>query len=107
MLDRELRGRWKAATGSVCMVCPAEGGECDGPIQGHHVVAQEQLKRRGLARLAETLWDLRNKLDVCRRRHDLHTRAVKPIPLELVPPAALEFAVEHRLDWWVEKHYAS
>lgn len=104
--ERQLRAAWKAAVGPVCQVCPVEGGECSGPIQGHHVVAQGALRRRGLAH-PTALWDLRIKLDVCERRHDLHTRAIKRIPLELVPPAAFEFAREHRLEWWITRFYAA
>lgn len=101
--ERELRARWKAHTGRVCRVCPR--GTCSGRVQGHHVVSQQALRRRGLAS-PRPLWDLRNKLDVCVTAHDLHTRAIVPIPFELVPAEALEFAREHDLLWWVERFYA-
>lgn len=103
-VDEQAGSRtWKNRTGVRCLVCPAEGKVCDGPIQGHHVISQQALKKRGWHLF---LWDLRNKLDVCERRHRQHTDGVAAIPLALVPVDALGFARDLDLEWWVERFYA-
>lgn len=76
---------------------------CSGRIQGHHVVSKQALKKRGWHVF---LWDTRNKLDVCEGRHAQHTDGVAAIPFELVPAAALEFARDLELEWYVERFYA-
>lgn len=92
---------WRRDLGP-CAVCPFEGGECAGPVQGHHIVSKELLKKR---RLFAFLMDLRNRLPVCSRRHSQHTTAFKRIPRDVLPAAAFEFADELGLGWYVDKHY--
>ncbi len=92
---------WRRDLGP-CVVCPHEGGKCAGPVQGHHVVAKELLKKRGLI---GHLMDLRNRLSVCERRHAQHTNKFKPIPREVLPASAFEFADEFGLGWYLTKHY--
>lgn len=75
---------------------------CDGPIQGHHVVEKQTLKRRGLT---DFLWDLRNHLGVCERAHRRHTARVEKIPRSCLPAAAEEFAVEHELSHVLDRAY--
>lgn len=99
--ERAERDAWVANLGA-CTICPAEGGECAGPVQGHHAIDKQALKRRGLHRY---LWDLRNRVPVCRHRHEQHTTRVKPIPRELLPASVFEFASELALTWWVDRRY--
>lgn len=73
-------------------------------MQGHHAIAQQALKRRGLRAF---LWDLRGKVDVCERRHSQHTTRVKPIPADLLPDAVWALAADLGLTWWVERMYPS
>ncbi len=98
--ERLLRELWTRNLGH-CKVC-ADGG-CLGPIQGHHLITKQALKKRGLE---IHLWDIRNRLAVCERRHDLHTRRIEPISRDLIPPEAWEFADELGLRWWLERFYA-
>lgn len=98
---REARAAWAANLGP-CAVCPAEGGVCSGPVQGHHAIAKQSLKRHGLHR---ALWDLRNRVPVCEHRHEQHTTAHKPIPRELLPASVFEFAEEVGLTWWLDRRY--
>lgn len=60
-------------------------------IQGHHLIAQQWLERRGFELY---LWDLRLGLGVCRWHHDRHEHAVQRIPRLLVPAAAFVCADE-------------
>lgn len=99
--ERLAQQAWKDAVGA-CMVCPAEGGSCVGPVQGHHAVSKQALKKRGLFAY---LWDLRNKVDVCEHRHEQHTSGFKPIPRDLLPPAVFEFAGDVGLRWWLDRFY--
>jgi hypothetical protein len=92
---------WRRDLGP-CVVCPFEGGECAGAVQGHHIVPKELLKKRGFG---AHLMDLRNRLSVCQRRHAQHTNKFKPIPRELLSAQAFEFAHELALGWYLEKHY--
>lgn len=99
--EREQRDAWASNLGP-CMICPAEGAECAGPVQGHHAIDKRALKRRGLHRY---LWDLRNRVPVCEWRHEQHTTRVKPIPRGLLPASVFEFAAELGLSWWVDRFY--
>lgn len=99
--ERIAREAWGKDLGG-CVVCPAEGGECAGRVQGHHAIEKQALKRRGLHRY---LWDLRNRVPVCEHRHEQHTSRYRPIPRELLPGSVFEFAAALGLTWWVEKNY--
>lgn len=57
------------------------------------------------ARMAEVVYDLRNRQWLCRGRHAEH-HGNKPIALELVPVAAMESAVELGLTHVLEREYA-
>lgn len=92
---------WRRGMGA-CQVCPAEGGHCEGRVQGHHVVSKQALRRHGLH---EHLWDVRNRLAVCARRHERHTTLSAPIAYGLLPSSAIEFAAELGLEWWLDRHY--
>jgi hypothetical protein len=92
---------WRTDLGP-CVVCPHEGGECSGPIQGHHIVAKQTLKRRGLIL---HLLDRRNRLSVCEFRHEQHTTGYKPIPRAVLPASVFDFAAEFNLGWYLDKHY--
>jgi hypothetical protein len=109
---REQREAWKR---EVCAegyaTCSVPGGEHEGPIEAHHVISQEKLKdyARGLRldadQLAELIWDKRNGIAVCRRHHDLHTRAIVRLPRAAVTPEAREFAHELGLERLIDRGY--
>lgn len=92
---------WRRDLGP-CVVCPAEGGVCSGMVQGHHAVAKSKLRQLGLT---AACMDLRNRVSVCEHRHEQHTTGYRPIPRELLPASVFEFAAEHGLGWYVDKHY--
>lgn len=94
---------WRRDLGP-CVVCPFEGGECAGSVQGHHVVSREALRKRGL--LAYEM-DLRNRLSVCERRHSQHTNKFKAIPREVLPASVFEFAAELGFSYYLDRHYKS
>lgn len=60
-------------------------------IDGHHVVAKQDLKRWGLH---ARLWDIRNGIALCRYHHARHEAAMQRVPRELLPAVAWEFAEE-------------
>lgn len=92
---------WRHGLGP-CVVCPAEGGECSGPIQGHHIIPRQKLRHYGYL---DFLLDRRNRLAVCEHRHEQHTTGYKPIPRRVLPASVFEFAEELGLDWYIDKHY--
>lgn len=77
---------------------------CDGRVENHHVIDREKLKEIGRPDL---VFDVRNRLRVDYRTHRRHTTAVERIPFEWLPPAAIEFARELGLVWWLERFYPS
>lgn len=95
------RRLWKEGLGR-CVVCPAEGGVCQGRVQGHHVVSKQALKKRGLL---EYLWDRRNRMAVCEHRHESHTNGTKRIPWRLLTAEHLAFADELELRYLLERVY--
>lgn len=79
-----------------------------GRQDAHHVIAAKTLKKLGLH---EHLWDPRNGIPLGSIRggachcHESHENRMHPIPLSKLPPAALEFAREHGLEWRLERLY--
>lgn len=60
------------------------------------IVYQQRLGPGETARLmADTLWDTRNAIGLCRPCHDAAHSRKRPIPYRLLPAAALEYAEEH------------
>lgn len=85
-----------------CEVCENEGTACRGPIQGHHVVSKQKLKRLGHT---DHLLDKRNRLGVCEHRHEQHTTGHKPIPRWALPASVFEFTEELGLTWYLDRYY--
>jgi hypothetical protein len=77
-------------------------GGCEGPLQAHHVISQQALRRRGLDR---ELWNVRNGVAVCEQAHRRHTLAVERICYDDLPYAAFQFANEHGLAWMIDRYY--
>jgi hypothetical protein len=76
--------------------------DCSGPVEGHHLISRQSLRKRGLSYLD---WDTRNGFAACQRAHRRHTGAVERIPYEKIPEAALEFAREAGLEWQLDRFY--
>ena len=94
---------WKRR--AVLHGCAATGGllgPCEGPIQGHHPLSQQALRKRGLQDL---LWDDRNSMGLCYRHHRRHDNRTQVLPRALLQDSAWEFAREVGLDWMLEKRY--
>lgn len=109
----------RRVTALGCQVCSVIGEECDGVVQGHHVVYQQFISRwvdahaheNDLAALEKAdllrrlLWDVRNGMGLCSRAHRRHHNRSQPIPLYLVPIGALAFAAEIGLAHRIEALY--
>lgn len=92
---------WRDGLGG-CAVCRHEHAACDGRIDGHHIIPKRALIRLGFS---DYLLDKRNRIGVCRHRHEQHENGYKPIPRELLPAAVFEFADEISLGWYLDRHY--
>lgn len=92
---------WRASV--VLGGCVLASDECQGPVQGHHVLPQRVLKREGYE---ARLWDPRNGIGLCELHHTRHERRLAVVPLLLLPDAAIAFAEEVGLGWWLERFYA-
>lgn len=110
--DRALREAFKTITlQRADFACAVSDETCSGPLQAHHVVSQQQIRKVAKSEgwdnqlLGARLWDAGNGLAVCGRHHDRHTRAVERLPFEVIPTAALVFARMHNLMWWLERYY--
>lgn len=84
------------ASDGRCVVTGEKAEEC------HHVLSQMALKKRGLH---AHLWDARNGIALTTRIHARHTTRIAPIPLDLLPKPALEFARELGLEHLIERAY--
>lgn len=85
-----------------CVMRWEKGHVCEFPLQAHHVITQQQLKRRKLHHL---LWDTDNGVPVCERAHRRHTLAVERISRDLLPAGALAFAERNELTHVLERSY--
>ncbi len=65
-------------------------GDCSGPLQSHHVLTQQQLRKRGLA---DDLWDPANGMAVCERSHAAHTSGARRIERSRVPQRCVGVSV--------------
>jgi hypothetical protein len=86
--------------------CQMEGVgrvECDGDLEAHHLVTQQQLRK--IHASEEQRWDVRNGMALCERHHRRHTRALERVPFDVLRSEALEFAREIGLGWILEKYY--
>ena len=80
----------------------SDRADCDGPVQGCHVIPQQTLRRHGHR---ESLWDVRNGVGACERAHRRHDNHQERWPRERLPGYVLEFAEELGLGWYMERFY--
>lgn len=76
--------------------------DCEGPLEAHHVITQQQLRHAGRH---ELLWSPRNGMTVCELAHTRHTKAVLRIPLSALPARALEFARDYGFGHLIDRYY--
>jgi hypothetical protein len=81
----------------------ADADDCEGPLQAHHVLSQQQLRKRGFA---SRLWDPANGMTVCEGAHSRHTLAGERLALAIVPARCIRFAGELDLEYLLERFYA-
>ncbi len=76
--------------------------DCRGPLQAHHVIRQQDLRKRGWHHL---LWDPRNGVTLCRRAHEQHTSRFRPLPLFCLPERCVVFASELGMGDYLRRFY--
>lgn len=112
-VDEQLAKRyWKLTVcRGGCVMCRAfpvapedrRGREPDlRRIEGHHIVPKRWLRNTGYG---SRLWDTRNGMGLCRYHHGRHELRMQPVPFDLLPDGAYEFAIEVELDWLVDDTY--
>jgi hypothetical protein len=86
-----------------CLMDGYSDEDCGGPLDPHHVIAKQALKKHGLS---SQLWNADNGIPLCRRHHERHETAVERVPKALLPLKAILFAqffgLEHLLDRYPE-----
>lgn len=94
-LAARLARRWGAMVGDVCQNCGAKKDFTKGVfLEGHHIIRQALIRERGKEEgwteeeLDRRLWDLRNKMDLCRSCHLGGQHNGKPLKWEVVRRAA-------------------
>ena len=97
----EFRVAVLAADGG-CIAAGKFGDECEGEVQAHHVITQQQLRHYGLD---ELLWDPANGAAVCELHHRRHHNRRQPLLLEFLPARCLVFAAKQELGWIIERYY--
>ncbi len=78
--------------------------ECEGDVQAHHVITQQQLRKLGLDVL---LWDPANGAAVCERHHRRHHNRREPIAKLSLPKRCRDFCVRHGLTDVLDRYYWS
>lgn len=87
----------------VCLHgCALDSRDCEGYLQAHHVITQQQLRR---AQLGHLIWETRNGLCLCERHHRRHTNATERIPREKLRPATIHWAQTHGLGYLIDRYY--
>jgi 5-methylcytosine-specific restriction endonuclease McrA len=79
------REAWKAPHAGYCECCGINVPH----LERHHVVTERHVRQAG-----GDPWDLRNSILLAPRCHANHHSRMRPIPLPLVPDAAIAFACE-------------
>lgn len=77
-------------------------GPHSGPVQGHHVITRNRLKREGLTAHE---WDSRNGVGLCERHHMQHHAYRERLPRELLPESAFVFAADLGLGHVLDREY--
>lgn len=121
--DREMRKAWRkqvlarAPVERGVRICPACGKPPTkvNPLEAHHVTSREVIRKyvrslrlpapEAAELLARLCWDVRNGIAVCRRDHDLHTRAQKRLPRALVTARNRQFAREILAEFLLDRYY--
>lgn len=87
--------------------CPVtDDGRHDGPLQAHHVIPQEALKRvLDDASLPSVLWDPEIGRAICERHHARHTGATRRLPTSVITGRVREIAEALGLGHILDKTY--
>lgn len=102
-LDEKLEFRVAVlAADGGCIAAGKYGDDCEGDVQAHHVITQQQLRQHGLDDL---LWDPTNGAAVCATHHRRHHSRRQPIRTEFLPARCLVFAAKQGLGWIIERYY--
>lgn len=85
--------------------CYAQGPDCDGPLEAHHIVKRQRIRKRWNTLKAEqrrggpkpwsitkAIADPRNKVYACKRTHHLEESAVP------IPAGFWDFIAEYELE---------
>lgn len=94
--------RWKIEVCAAGCQVHDDPRDCEGPVEGAHLIPQSALKARGMH---AHLWDRRNGLSVCRRVHTESDSGKLRFPVEKIPPEAWEFAAWLNLTYLLERLY--
>lgn len=97
----DFKARVLAADGGECIA--ANWSLCEGPLQAHHAITQQQLRKAGLT---DSLWDPAVGAAVCYRHHRRHHNRSEPLRRDFLPQRVLDFAAKHGLDWIIDRYYA-
>lgn len=98
------RGRKPEPTPPAWRVQPGERCACgEQATDGHHVIAKSVLKAYGHAHL---IWDMRNRLPVCRSCHaNTHAASSLRLTRDQLRPENVAFAFEVGLLWLLFRTY--
>jgi hypothetical protein len=101
---------WQRVTRKGKAACLLACGDCDGPVEAHHVVPKQRVKHwLGFMEIAPEdlwpiVWDDRNGVPLCRdRHHHLVTVGALKLPAWKVPLAVYDFAAQYDLGWSLDR----
>lgn len=94
------------ARGARCIVCgyTEEQARATGTrLTAHHVITQQHLRKYGYESLR---WSVENGTPVCDEPcHRRHSSARERIPRAKLPVAAVRFAEELGMEWYLTRYY--
>jgi hypothetical protein len=75
---------------------------CEGSVQAHHVITQQQLRHLGLD---DQLWNPANGASLCERHHRRHHNRRQPVPWQRLPDRCRKFAHELGVSYLLDRYY--
>lgn len=83
-------------------VVHGDPSECELPMQAHHVLTSQSLRRHGFKHL---IYETDNGVPACYKAHRQHHNRITPIRREQLPAAAIAFAEGVGLGWQITRYY--
>ena len=100
--ESPLEWKRRVCMSGKCIVHVQDPSRCAGPLQAHHVLSQQHLRKHGLNHLR---WETNLGVPICEKGHTKHTQATQRIKFEHLPSHVTRFIEELGFAWYLERYY--